>query len=1036
MAVCKYCEEYFEYNGDLDYHRNGYCSRLCQTKAAEKKYAEEAAREQAERDRELAREQAERDEENTRRMEAASAEAAQAAREQAAAYERLRESQENMEAARQRRREREEMRARGADDVRDKCRMFGAEKKGFRRRIAQDGYHEYKLGGVSVSGFSGGSETCAESEATCKLSVGSLLNKTPKGSGPLRFELLYLPPKIKEPFIIDKDDESGLEYWHVAPLFKDTYNGTGCIFENIKVGHLPEDFFASVYHSKPFSLSADEDIDQKTFAMKRTKTGIAPGSYNVFAVLYEKLDDGSNHIVAWSAAGAHTTEDSHLRVLENGDVANTGKKTAFKSPAITLRSLSDGGPALRRAVDEAKENEAFTELFSSLAPTEIPTSPAAVNKFRYSKVRGEAELQNEFELWCELTLAADDEQAPASLFMTLSLTDVETGSKYTSESSRFCADASGRVFPCFEKFGFVPGFKFKKDVPEGIYDAKISLYELGADEKGMLLDTMTFPWFSRKNEGYALKILDGEKISGDFKGQKKIGNSGKENKMKIEEPTSYSYKDGKATVKIKKLLNDGEEPSGSLRITLEFVNPDKKVRIGGKCYLNHVEGGFSYTDLEETFDFELPAEHNDDSVPRIAVYELNGEGKWVRLCTSDFRSNAQKKANKEEKERKEAEAAAKRTKEEKKRKREDKVEKALRIFLIAVPLWLAALCVLSGNIPTVYIAAIIIAATVWGIYCSWRGYDSYDGIVDFAKGWLPMVAISLWCTRGDYIAVGAIAVGAIVVGAIVLSLAMRFLKLPAPVAIVAAILAIALPVATIGLGVVTMVRGDKIEDKVYAVANSWLEKKAAKQMKKWYTPEADIVVGQNFARYSVDEQSGAVSTSYEARFCTNGRLSGGDIYTVDTATRTINTLAEKGKEAPYARYFADGSAYYALNEDGTASNGYPKESAAFNAAQATEVIGKSFSGKWSDKYTATITFGKDGRATVKFSDGDTASGAYIASDEDNMVLYNHKDAGVWAALSYNDDYSKVKFCPYRAVKENGKYDKFPHRFDYTAWKLQ
>ena len=715
MAWCKYCEEYFEYNGDLDYHRNGYCSRLCQTKAAEKKYAEEAAREQAERDRELAREQAERDEENTRRMEAASAEAAQAAREQAAAYERLRESQENMEAARQRRREREEMRARGADDVRDKCRMFGAEKKGFRRRIAQDGYHEYKLGGVSVSGFSGGSETCAESEATCKLSVGSLLNKTPKGSGPLRFELLYLPPKIKEPFIIDKDDESGLEYWHVAPLFKDTYNGTGCIFENIKVGHLPEDFFASVYHSKPFSLSADEDIDQKTFAMKRTKTGIAPGSYNVFAVLYEKLDDGSNHIIAWSAAGAHTTEDSHLRVLENGDVANTGKKTAFKSPAITLRNLGDGGSALRRAVDEAKENEAFTELFSSLAPTEIPTSPAAVNKFRYSKVRGEAELQNEFELWCELTLAADDEQAPASLFMTLSLTDVETGSEYTSESSRFCADASGRVFPCFEKFGFVPGFKFNKDVPEGIDDAKIYLYELGADEKGMLLDTMTFPWFSRKNEGYALKILDGEKISGDFKGQKKIGNSGKENKMEILSPSSFSYDGDKATIKMKRLQNSGTEPTGSLRVTLEFVNPDKKVHIGGKFYRRHLAGGTGFPNVNETFDFKKPAECNDKSVPRIGVYELTGEGKWVRLCTSDFKSDAQLKTEKEEKERKEAEAAAKRTKAEKEQKRLDKVEKAFIIFLSVVPLWLAALCVLSGNIPTVYIAAIIIAATAWGI---------------------------------------------------------------------------------------------------------------------------------------------------------------------------------------------------------------------------------------------------------------------------------------------------------------------------------
>ena len=289
-----------------------------------------------------------------------------------------------------------------------------------------------------------------------------------------------------------------------------------------------------------------------------------------------------------------------------------------------------------------------------------------------------------------------------------------------------------------------------------------------------------------------------------------------------------------------------------------------------------------------------------------------------------------------------------------------------------------------------------------------------------------MVAISLWCTGGNYIAVGAI-----VGGAIVLLLAMYFLKFPAPVAIVAAILAIALPVAAIGLGVADMVTGGKIGDKVYAVANSWLERKAAKQMEKWYTPEADIVVGQNFARYSVDEQSGAVSTSYEARFCTNGRLSGGDIYTVDTATRTINTL-EKGKEVPYARYFADGSAYYALNEDGTASNGYPKEGAAFNAAQATEVIGKTFSGKWSDKFTADITFGADGTATVKFSDGDTGTGAYIASDEDNIVLYNHRDKGVWYMFVYSDD---VTFERYYAEKlRNGRFDTSVSTDTHDDWK--
>ncbi|BDC95759.1 hypothetical protein [Treponema saccharophilum] len=136
-----------------------------------------------------------------------------------------------------------------------------------------------------------------------------------------------------------------------------------------------------------------------------------------------------------------------------------------------------------------------------------------------------------------------------------------------------------------------------------------------------------------------------------------------------------------------------------------------------------------------------------------------------------------------------------------------------------------------------------------------------------------------------------------------------------------------------------------------------------------------------------------------------------------------------------ARYFPDGSAYYDLSDDGTASIGRPKEGAAFNAAQATEVIGKTFSGKWSDKFTATVTFGKDGRASVLFSDGDKASGAYIASDEDNMVLYNHKDAGVWHTFTYSDDDSGVRFermYTYKGTK--GKFRTYLRTDTHDDWK--
>jgi len=536
------------------------------------------------------------------------------------------------------------------------------------------------------------------------------------------------------------------------------------------------------------------------------------------------------------------------------------------------------------------------------------------------------------------------------------------------------------------------------------------------------------------------------------------GNTGDWNGVEIQDKKSWKVSDGKLTIKIGRIQNDAKGPTGTLRITFEWIHSDGSREICAKFYRNKLEAGYGYPDIEATVDYTKPKNKTRESKAAICVYELDGDGKWVRLTSYEFKSEAQKERDAEQAKRdeeqakrdaaarkkREAEEAVKRAAREKESKRLDKVEKAFIIFLSVVPLWLAALCVLSGNIPTVYIAAIIIAATVWGIFHLGGPLLSdtdllsaiYEtGIGGIAIDWIPMVVISLLCTGGNYIAVGAI-----VVGAIVLALAMWFLKLPA-VAIVAAILSIALPVAAIGLGVATMVRGDKIEDKVEAVAYSLFDlfdTKAAKQMKKWYTPEADAVVGQKFARYRVDVHSGAISTEYEVKFGKNGRLliGVGDFYTVDTATRTINTWYKKDKEeAPYARYFPDGSAYYSLNKDGTASKGYPKEGAAFNAAQATEVIGKTFSGKWSDKFTATVTFGKDGRASVLFSDGDKASGAYIASDEDNVVLYNHKDAGVWHMFVYSDDDSGVRFKRMCArQKENGNFSSEPRADIQDDWK--
>ena len=46
-------------------------------------------------------------------------------------------------------------------------------------------------------------------------------------------------------------------------------------------------------------------------------------------------------------------------------------------------------------------------------------------------------------------------------------------------------------------------------------------------------------------------------------------------------------------------------------------------------------------------------------------------------------------------------------------------------------------------------------------------------------------------------------------------------------------------------------------------------------MAKWYTPEADIVVGQEFlAYYDIDEESGAIIPKYRVKFGKDGLRDG------------------------------------------------------------------------------------------------------------------------------------------------------------------
>ena len=194
-------------------------------------------------------------------------------------------------------------------------------------------------------------------------------------------------------------------------------------------------------------------------------------------------------------------------------------------------------------------------------------------------------------------------------------------------------------------------------------------------------------------------------------------------------------------------------------------------------------------------------------------------------------------------------------------------------------------------------------------------------------------------------------------------------------------------------------------------------KSAEKEFKKTYTKDANIIVEQKFITYEVDRKTGEVIVTDKVFFTKKGISHGSDKYTIDTATRTITSIDEDGEKYMY-RYWEDGNAFYSVDETGAAGSAKVKAGATFNQESASEVVGKTFRGTWSDGITATITFGNDGKASVKFSDGDTATGSYIADAESNIVMYNHRDKGVWHQLTYADDSSTVLFRRLHTAKQN------------------
>ena len=216
----------------------------------------------------------------------------------------------------------------------------------------------------------------------------------------------------------------------------------------------------------------------------------------------------------------------------------------------------------------------------------------------------------------------------------------------------------------------------------------------------------------------------------------------------------------------------------------------------------------------------------------------------------------------------------------------------------------------------------------------------------------------------------------------------------------------------------------------------------------------NVIIDQPYVTYHVDRKTGDLTVGSEIMLPKKNNYLWGyagedededdedglDTYLVDTASRTITVTThwdDEDDEIEKWRYSKDGAiVFYRDDEDEDYLSYYVKANAKFNAEKATEVIGKTFSGKWTDDCTASITFGKNGKATVEFSNGDKGSGSYLASDDDNIVVYNHNNKGVWFAFTYSDtDKSAVFYRKYVVPNKTGNRYSMKGK-QYTDWKVQ
>ena len=723
MSKCMYCGRIYndsESSAVYDGVFHKYCSRMCELRAKRARENRENANTIAEASRRA--EAAARDQADAER------ESAEAARRQARAYEEMQRSQEEIERNRQKQ-ERlnsntRSIQERAKGELEDLSRMF-VTKNGLKYREAVVGSSEYRMRSCSVSDFTGNSETSRNSSSTCKLMVNSVLNKTPKGSGCLHFNIYYLPEQIKDPFVekpyyFDYSETkynekslkgaSGVTFWQKNDSCETAWNSLGFSYDYdlSDPDYDSKNKYYPIYSSDKFNLNEAEEINNKSFIMKRTRKPIAPGYYALYVALIETLANGEEEIVAYCKTdGLHTTINKHLKILSNKKFGKIGEKTnAIKIGKFDYGCHFDG-----------KKTVSFS--FSGA-------------------------------IWSnDKTENAND--APGELYFTVSLKDYETGkTEPLVTSDTFRTSYISFLFNCSSSYVC----RKRINIPvsqEGFYVAEIKLYELDENGNGRLLDTVT------KNCGPS-----GLCIVNDRVGTRNASN------FKVEcKNTSYSISGGKVTIKMDRLQNLGKYDTGALKICLEYETNGKRT-VAAECYKNFLKKDYGYPDVNVTVNYNKPSDYCDASVPIISVYTLDDRGYWVRNSNKDveFYSKTEKakieadKKKAEEDKKKQIAANNARIKADKKNYNYQKYT------FLSLPLLVAAYCAYKGIdfssfvksrgiILTVVLFILAFLSMKYGFYSEIfngikRELDSL-GVLAFLKGLWKKYGIKKKSYKGDII---------------------------------------------------------------------------------------------------------------------------------------------------------------------------------------------------------------------------------------------------------------------------------------------